>query len=369
MGLWQKRLLVLAQTLIGLPLLSWLYLRISFASVRISRRCPQRAFAYSPAKIALTLACSTWLPLRWLHVNDYFPPDICSPKQFFLPYCRGNIALDYSGNCSHRGNFASGATTITLPDPLGLWLARRTLVHPDSILVLPQIEQLPWHSLRSNQSPYWIGSGNRVGASNEFLGTREYRPGDSLRYLHWPASAHTGKLIVKEFHNYAIARITVAIDLDKRVLQGIKPTTVDYAVKIAGSLAKYACDQMKEFRIMARGRQSYLFPFGRGAAHLAWILGEMALMRPNGEQPLPELLSECLARIDAGEHLVVICCTHTMVIEQYINLFTVLQARGVAITVVLLLSASFESLWHYHHESNFLGQSQMAGNWLPAVFR
>jgi uncharacterized protein (DUF58 family) len=49
---------------------------------------------------------------------------------------------------------------------------------------------------------------------------RDYAPGDSFNRIHWPSTARTGQLIVKEFELDPMADIWLFLDLEKRVQVG-----------------------------------------------------------------------------------------------------------------------------------------------------
>lgn len=57
---------------------------------------------------------------------------------------------------------------------------------------------------------------NKVGDSNEFASTREYRHGDRLRDIHWASTAKIGRLIVKEYVKEYFVRIGFYIDTELR---------------------------------------------------------------------------------------------------------------------------------------------------------
>ncbi len=78
--------------------------------------------------------------------------------------------------------------------------------------LLPPIEP-PGETHRQLQ-PGGISLSSRVGDSNEFASTREYRQGDRLRDVHWVSSAKTGKLIVKEYIEEYFVRVGLFLDTE-----------------------------------------------------------------------------------------------------------------------------------------------------------
>ncbi len=56
------------------------------------------------------------------------------------------------------------------------------------------------------------GTGNSTGSAGEFIGLRDYRPGDPLRLIHWKSWAHTGKPVVKELEDTFYPRYALVLD-------------------------------------------------------------------------------------------------------------------------------------------------------------
>ncbi len=79
------------------------------------------------------------------------------------------------------------------------------------------------------------------GVSGEFLSVREYRPGDSLRHIHWRTSARANRLIVREFEEDNRPSLILALDLRAgSVIGSEEDNSLELAIKIAASLAHEA---------------------------------------------------------------------------------------------------------------------------------
>src|SRR5690606_29025177 len=66
----------------------------------------------------------------------------------------------------------------------------------------------------------------------------EYRPGDSLRHVHWMSTARRGRMMVKELEIEPSGNVWVVLDLDQRVQQGSGPMgTLEHGIVVAASLA------------------------------------------------------------------------------------------------------------------------------------
>jgi len=61
--------------------------------------------------------------------------------------------------------------------------------------------------------------GKRRGQEGEFRSLRDFIPGDSLRFVHWLATAKWSKFMVKEFANTGLKRIVLSLSGDKNEVE------------------------------------------------------------------------------------------------------------------------------------------------------
>ena len=54
-----------------------------------------------------------------------------------------------------------------------------------------------------------------AGSSMEYMETRAYQPGDDLRLVDWHAAARTKKLMMKQYHQEALAHLDIILDLSQ----------------------------------------------------------------------------------------------------------------------------------------------------------
>lgn len=109
-----------------------------------------------------------------------------------------SAAVMLGQRATRRGWQALPAFRVATRFPLGLlysWsrpvrLAHACLVYPTPAMPLP-FRATPAETLRPEQ-------GQRLGG-DDFIGVREYQPGDSPRHIDWKAFARTGMLTTKQF--------------------------------------------------------------------------------------------------------------------------------------------------------------------------
>jgi len=83
-----------------------------------------------------------------------------------------------------------------------------------------------------------VAAAPRAGSGTELFGVREYRPGDSLRRIHWRSSARHGKLVVREFEPPGVQTLGIFVDPS--------PPSIEIADQIARIAASEAWDCIRE---------------------------------------------------------------------------------------------------------------------------
>ena len=147
-----------------------------------------------------------------------------------------------------RGVHRLGPATIELRDPLGLAQAQVALAPGQLVRVRPRAAALAGTFLDAGTGPGGRGRSSALRASGtEPHGVRTYRDGESLRAVHWPSSARTGRLMVREMEELSREDVTVVVDLALDGAAGPPgASSMDEAARVAASLVREQA---------ARGRQ------------------------------------------------------------------------------------------------------------------
>ncbi|WP_413171998.1 DUF58 domain-containing protein [Anabaena azotica] len=198
-------------------------------------------------------------------------------KTIELPPLQSNSKTEIIGEITptHRGVMRLVSMTIARPDPFGLFNACHTILLPQSLLILPKLYKLPpiqLPGLKKYQSG-GISLASSVGDAEEFRSLREYRPGDSIRKIHWKSWAKVGKPIVKEEQDEFFVRH--ALILDTFQTEKYSPI-LEEAISIAASLASEVQTQESLLDLMFVGNEAYCFTFGRGISHTEKMLEILA---------------------------------------------------------------------------------------------
>ncbi len=246
--------------------------------------------------------------------------------------------------CQRRGQYSLGTLTATVSDPFSFFSSRRNFGEPQNLLVYPATLELPFFQPLSRNEPgqgpsRWLVSELGPDAAR----VREYTNGDTLNRIHWHSTAHTGKLMVKEFDadrsNYASKNVWIIPDMHQASQLGDGDEgTEEYCITIAASLIKKYIDSGKQVGLIASGDRPYLFPPETGNQHLWHILETLALMKATGEVPIDQLLSHEIERFGINSVIIVITPSTN---ERMVAPLRQLKSRGAPVIVILLDSVSF----------------------------
>ncbi|HEY0831114.1 MAG TPA: DUF58 domain-containing protein [Candidatus Dormibacteraeota bacterium] len=135
-----------------------------------------------------------------------------------------------------RGPIDSTDWAIGTGDPFGFFAARRGCPDAEVALVLPRFTSIAgrWEAREVEAAV----AAPRAGSGNELFGIREYRPGDSLRRIHWRSSARHGELVVREYEPPGVRTLRIVVDPG--------PPSDDVADQIARIAASEAWDCVKD---------------------------------------------------------------------------------------------------------------------------
>lgn len=150
----------------------------------------------------------------------------------------GTRGLTYRVRSHVRGRHPLGPLTIRVADPFGLAERARTYRGDARLTVLPRVEPLtPAPDSRAGSGGESTRSHRVSLVGEDDPSVREYRVGDDLRRIHWPSTARTGDMMVRQDEEPGHRRALVAVD-DRRVAHGGSGTggSLEWAVTAAASL-------------------------------------------------------------------------------------------------------------------------------------
>jgi uncharacterized protein (DUF58 family) len=147
----------------------------------------------------------------------------------------------------HRGRHAAGPLVVSTTLPLGLTRRNLVLVPKEEIVVLPELGRLHRGRLRR----HLIQPGHTFGrtklrarrhptAQADLHGLRDFRSGDSPRWIHWRTTARRGELMIREFEEMATDNLILILDPRSAVLE----TSIAMAATICWEWCRQTGDRL-----------------------------------------------------------------------------------------------------------------------------
>ena len=217
----------------------------------------------------------------------------------------------YRGRLVQRGRYRFGPLQVSSRFPLGLLQYRVTFDAGGTLLVFPRLGELA-PAWRRWQEGLESGEGRtspRQGLlEGDFYGLRDWRSGDSRRWLHWRTSARRQTPVVRQFEQQRDRGLAVMLDL----WQPERPGNAELdAVEIAASLvATIVADVCRaggrRLCVAASGRQPWLIEGPASAALLEEVMCQLATSEACSADGLPQTLNDVLTRVRRSMQLIVV---------------------------------------------------------------
>jgi uncharacterized protein (DUF58 family) len=332
-----------------LLLIAWRQARGGLAGLTVSREVYPSAFEDDAVPVTLALDNRS-RRMSWLvEIRDAFGPAVADRQALLEPGpLRGarRRRLVYRTACSRPwGIYTLGPLTLATSDPFGLFHAELPVPDVAPFAVFPRvwsvagIEKL---GARPSLSSGEVTSARWPGQSLAYLGVRDFRPGDDLRRIHWPATARRGAPTVKEYEVDLVPYFTLLVDLERshRAGTGLK-STLEYLVRTSACLVWTASSRGELVQVLGEGARSLAVPPGAGTLHATQALYELIRVQQDGRLPLLDLVEQQHAHLPAGSTATLLSGTMFLDLTRLEETLGALQARGVRPVVILVNKDSF----------------------------
>ncbi len=233
-----------------------------------------------------------------------------------------------------RGTLEFSRIVAGQPDPLGLILGLRHLECPDRLLVLPRRYPVPPLAFRAGRrfQPGGVGLALAVGNQDEFIGLREYRPGDPLKRIDWKGLARLGRPVVKEYQDEYFVRYGLILDTFGAISGD---PAFETAVSVAASLAAAEWGQEALLDLLLVGPRIHHVTAGRGLGQTEQLLAVLASATPHPDSRDFAGLDALLQKNQAGALCACVCVLLTWDISRQ-ALVQSLRVRGVQVLALVV---------------------------------
>jgi uncharacterized protein (DUF58 family) len=282
-----------------------------------------------------TLRNTSRLPKLWLEVHNPSTLPIPLPGRAISLGTRRERSWVARVPLARRGHFRVDPLQIRTGDPFGFFEANASVGHGLTLVVYPRIERIPRWRLRavslegSRSTPVRTQQTTPLATS-----IRPYAPGDAFNRIHWPSTARTGEIQVKEFDLEQTADVWLFVDLERRVQCGSgDDSSVEVAVRVAAAVAERALSENRSVGLTTTGAHIIHLSPDRGPRQRQKILNLLAAVDGDGSTPLVEALVAGLPLLRRGMSAVIV----TPAAETaWVRPLATLRPRGIGAQVVFL---------------------------------
>lgn len=291
-----------ATGLLALPVLAWLWVRISARPTELRRRTGHRELVEG-GRVAVEVELRAEggpLPARARmaeQVGDLGVRDV--PLQRRGHVLRGRYALDPAP----RGRYRLEAAELVVDDPLGLAESRLTMDRVDTLLVYPRVYTLDGLFTDAGSSG---GDEGRAllhrTAGYDLHSIREFQQGESLRRVHWRSTAKRRRLMVKELTDMPRDESAVLLDCDRAGNVGPPGhSSFDAQVRAAASLLNRMVERGQRCSLVLHQQTLRRIRIQAGGGEWGAAMAALAAVRADAARPLSQMVREALGATGAAE--------------------------------------------------------------------
>ena len=282
-----------------------------------------------------TLRNTSRLPKLWLEVHNPSTLPIPLPGRAISLGTRRERSWVARVPLVRRGHFRVDPLQIRTGDPFGFFEANAAVGHGVTLVVYPRVERIPRWRLRavslegSRSTPVRTQQTTPLATS-----IRPYAPGDAFNRIHWPSTARSGEIRVKEFDLEQTADVWLFVDLERRVQRGSgDDSTVEVAVRVAAAIADRALSENRSVGLTTTGAHLIHLSPDRGPRQRQKILNLLAAVDGDGSVPLVEALVAGLPLLRRGMSALIV----TPAAEPaWVRALAALRPRGIGTQVLYL---------------------------------
>ena len=337
----------------GVYIFSRLWAGRTFKRLSISRAFVNRAFPGEQIPVTLTLKNRSILPVPWLTLHETLPLGLAWPtfyQQATFFGGKSSQTYKYSLTAQKRGYYQVGPLQLETGDVLGFAPRFNNRMESSHLIVYPRVVpinrlNLPTHSpqvILTTPTPLFQDP-------SRLTGVRDYLPGDNPRHIHWPATAATGQVLVKQFQP-AIARESVIFLNLSRPDYSQKPTQANAATELAIVVAASLANHMINVEDLPVGlttagidplidaEQDFDLPPHSGGGHLMQILEILARIKNSETGQFGAKLRSAAHHLAWGTTIIAISGSES---DDLLETLLLLKQSGFPVSLVLAQPAPY----------------------------
>ncbi|MBH0201342.1 MAG: DUF58 domain-containing protein [Nitrospira sp.] len=295
---------LLLAMMLSLVLISGIAAEYCLRRLEFHRHLPDHLIVNEPTTATLVVKNrKSQLPsfsLKLLDVSDGRKLDRGLEIRQLLP--GASQMVSYPLIATRRGQLHLDGVCVGTEFPFGLFTKHTFYPIDETIIVCPAIKPIDESML---QGLLAVGAEQSVpqrGPGNDLYNLRLYHAGDDSRSIHWPTTARTSQLTVRETEAEGQRRATVHLPTVAPVSHD---AVFEEAVSLTASIIQHLAQRGYLLRLLVGSSRS---SFGQGDGHLLELLHMLALCErcsPLAGSVVPTELSGDPLEVDGGVMIVV----------------------------------------------------------------
>lgn len=313
-------LFILVGLLVGPLIFNWRLVVASLRQIDVRRKLPRRICAGDPLTVDLTVFNRRRRLDSWaLVVNDSITLEGSTAKdqrtqvEILLPHVAvgGSDHVAYRAQLTRRGKYRIGPAKICSRFPFGLVTASCESDDSDSLIVCPRLGHLTryWTRLLEADRAGSHRSQRRRGLmEGEFHGLREWRNGDSQRWIHWRTSAKLNEPTIRQFEQPRNHDLAIILDLwQDETADQVQRDRVELAVSFAATAVSDLCHRGGS-RLTAAfvGQDGECRSSSASLVFMQELLERLAVLQAGPCRQLSDFLKEAFQQTSRGTPMVVV---------------------------------------------------------------
>jgi uncharacterized protein (DUF58 family) len=271
---------------------------LRWLSVSISGQWPDRVTAGLPAQGEFTVTNDGRWPLFDVSVACFHPPrswEIVREDRIVTTLAAGDaVEMPIRVIPHHRGLYQLPAVRAFSTFPFNLFRNQLGRKESRSVLVLPRFQPLSQIRLDVGHryQPGGAAYTSQIGESPEYIGNRDYMPGDSLRHIDFRSWARLARPVVREYQEEYFHRMGVVLDTFvprfRRAGRSGYPD-LEAAVSLTAAVADVFSRGEYLLDVFAAGPDLHVFRTGRHTTPIDTVLEILACVPTCRESPFDRL--------------------------------------------------------------------------------
>ena len=243
----------------------------------VTRKTPPAIHAGAPYLMGIALSNrKRRLPSFSVEVEDLVAGRPLDKRCYFLKLPAGRTQeTAYRHQLAQRGRHQLTGFRLSTKFPFGLIQKSRDVSDPQELLIYPALVRVPEALLRGFPATHGLGHQKWRSRSGDFIGLRDYRPGDDPRDIHWRSTARRGVTMMRESEDDEGLEATLLFD--NVATRGLPREAFEASVSMAASVAQVLLHRGYRIGLGARGAE--IAPES-GPTQLTRILRFLAVIEP-----------------------------------------------------------------------------------------